>query len=59
MKKIAAKKTTKTQPRILFWNMTREDIEQLLLTGCIVLLSIGVCAMGLGLYATATRVVVK
>jgi hypothetical protein len=59
MKKIAAKKITKTQPRILFWNMTREDIEQLLLTGCIVLLSIGVCAMGLGLYATATRVVVK
>lgn len=57
MKKIAAKKTT--QPRILFWNLTREDIEQLLLTGCIVLLSIGVCAMGLGLYATATRVVVK
>jgi|LakMenEpi03Aug12_release.lakeMendotaPanAssembly.Ray.scaffolds.fasta_scaffold1459825_1 hypothetical protein len=57
MKKIAAKKITKTEPRILFWNLTREDIESLMMAGCILLLSIGVCAMGLSLYATATRVI--
>ena len=30
-------------------------LESLMMAGCIVLLSIGVCAMGLSLYATATR----
>ena len=54
MKKIAAKKITKTEPRILFWNLTREDIEQILLTCAIVLLAVAVVYMGRGIYHMAT-----
>ena len=48
-------KTVTTSPqRILFWNLTREDIEQLLLTGAIVLLAVAVVYMGRGIYHMAT-----
>lgn len=60
MKLVRKKTTSKTKTvtpspqRILFWNMTREDIEQLLLTGAIVLLAVAVVYMGRGIYHMAT-----
>lgn len=50
----AVKTVTPSPQRILFWNMTREDIEQLLLTGAIVLLAVAVVYMGRGIYHMAT-----
>lgn len=60
MKLVRKKTTSKTKTvtpspqRILFWNLTREDIEQLLLTGAIVLLAVAVVYMGRGIYHMAT-----
>ena len=60
MKLVRKKTTSKTKTvtpspqRILFWNMTREDIEQLLLTGAIVLLAVAVVYMGRGIYHMAS-----
>ena len=60
MKLVRKKTTSKTKTvtpspqRILFWNLTREDIEQLRLTGAIVLLAVAVVYMGRGIYHMAT-----
>lgn len=60
MKLVRKKTTSKTKTvtpspqRILFWNMTREDIEQILLTCAIVLLAVAVVYMGRGIYHMAT-----
>lgn len=60
MKLVRKKTTSKTKTvtpspqRILFWNLTREDIEQLLLTGALVLLAVAVLYMGRGVFHLAT-----
>lgn len=60
MKLVRKKTTSKTKTvtpspqRILFWNLTREDIEQILLTCAIVLLAVAVVYMGRGIYHMAT-----
>lgn len=50
----AVKTVTPSPQRILFWNMTREDIEQILLTCAIVLLAVAVVYMGRGIYNMAS-----
>lgn len=49
-----AKTVTPSPQRILFWNLTREDIEQILLTCAIVMLAVAVVYMGRGIYHMAT-----
>lgn len=61
-KKIKKNRATKTvvpsSQRILFFNMTREDIEQILLTCGIVMLAAAVLYMGRGIYHMASTPII-